>query len=241
MVALFKKGDRHQASNYRPVALTSVSWCQLLCLDAHEVVVSLHGMLHPLALHQFCKKIHLHGVDVILAGVESHHWQFLQMSFKLLFLGGRRHIHSSWTTALTPSGRLSTHPGNPWKPSVCTAGTGGNTFFLELLKLGHLELHGVRIGIGKSIVCLYKLHWLHQLKQRQLCSSKYGRLEERFWHQWDVGSTYLGRRSRWSADERPTWYRVSVGGCTPGCHVAQLLQKPLQVFFCPDEMCNIKK
>jgi hypothetical protein len=38
-------------------------------------------MLHPLALHQFCKKIHLHGVDVILAGVESHHWQFLQMSF----------------------------------------------------------------------------------------------------------------------------------------------------------------
>ena len=95
MVALFKKGDRHQASNYRPVALTSVSWCQLLCLDAHEVVVSLHGMLHPLALHQFCKKIHLHGVDVILAGVESHHWQFLQMSFKLLFLGGRRHIHSS--------------------------------------------------------------------------------------------------------------------------------------------------
>jgi hypothetical protein len=29
------------------------------------------------------KKIHLHGIDVILAGVESHHWQFLQMSFKL--------------------------------------------------------------------------------------------------------------------------------------------------------------
>jgi hypothetical protein len=29
-------------------------------------------------------KIHLHGVDVMLAGVESHHWQFLQMSFKLL-------------------------------------------------------------------------------------------------------------------------------------------------------------
>jgi hypothetical protein len=29
------------------------------------------------------KKIHHHGIDVILAGVESHHWQFLQMSFKL--------------------------------------------------------------------------------------------------------------------------------------------------------------
>ena len=56
---------------------------QRLCLDAHEVVVSLHGILDHLALHQLCKKIHLHGIDVILAGVESHHWQFLQMSFKL--------------------------------------------------------------------------------------------------------------------------------------------------------------
>jgi hypothetical protein len=54
---------------------------QRLCLDAHEVVVSLHGMLDPLALHQLCKKINLHGADVTLAGVESHYWQFLQMSF----------------------------------------------------------------------------------------------------------------------------------------------------------------
>jgi hypothetical protein len=29
MVALFKKGDRHQASNYRPVSLTAVS-CKIL-------------------------------------------------------------------------------------------------------------------------------------------------------------------------------------------------------------------
>jgi hypothetical protein len=29
-------------------------------------------------------QINLHGDDVILAGVESDHWQFLQMSFKLL-------------------------------------------------------------------------------------------------------------------------------------------------------------
>jgi hypothetical protein len=36
---------------------------------------------------------------------------------------------------VTPSGHLSTHLGNPWKPSVCTAGTGGNTFWLEILKL----------------------------------------------------------------------------------------------------------
>jgi hypothetical protein len=57
---------------------------QRICLDAHEVVVSLHGMLDRLALHQLCKQINLHGVDVILAVVESHHWQFLQMSFKLL-------------------------------------------------------------------------------------------------------------------------------------------------------------
>jgi hypothetical protein len=28
-----------------------------------------------------CKKINLHGADVTLAGVESHYWQFLQMSF----------------------------------------------------------------------------------------------------------------------------------------------------------------
>jgi hypothetical protein len=27
---------------------------QRLCLDAHKVVVSLHGILDPLALHQFC-------------------------------------------------------------------------------------------------------------------------------------------------------------------------------------------
>jgi hypothetical protein len=63
-------------------------------------------------------------------------------------------------------------------------------------------------SIGKSIGCPNKVHGIHQLKQRQLCSSKYS-LEGRLWHQWDVGSTCLGRRSRWSADERPTWYRVS--------------------------------
>ena len=113
---------------------------------------------------------------------------------------------------------------SPWKPSVCTAGTSGNTSWLELLQLGHLEVHSVRIGIEKSIDCLYKLHWLHQLKQRQLCSSKYG-LEERLWHQWDVGSACLGRRSRWSAYERPTWYRVSVVGCPPGCHVGSTSPK----------------
>jgi hypothetical protein len=51
-------------------------------------------------------------------------------------------------------------------------------------------------------------------------------LEGRLWHQWDVGSTCLGRRSRWSADERPTWYRVSAAGCTPGCHVGSIPPKP---------------
>ena len=43
---------------------------QRLCLDAHEAVVSLHGILDPMALHQFWKKIHLHGVEVIFAVVE---------------------------------------------------------------------------------------------------------------------------------------------------------------------------
>jgi hypothetical protein len=33
----------------------NVQQLQHLCLDAHEVVVSPHGMLDPLALHQFCK------------------------------------------------------------------------------------------------------------------------------------------------------------------------------------------
>jgi hypothetical protein len=37
-----------------------------LCLDAHEVVVSLHSAVDPLALHQPCKKIHFHSVDVIV-------------------------------------------------------------------------------------------------------------------------------------------------------------------------------
>jgi hypothetical protein len=45
---------------------------------------------------------------------------------------------------------ISTQPGNPWKPSVCIAGTGGNMFWLELPRWS-LDLHDVRPGIGKSI------------------------------------------------------------------------------------------
>ena len=38
MVALFKKGDRHQASNYRPVSLTSVS-CKILEHVLHSQIM----------------------------------------------------------------------------------------------------------------------------------------------------------------------------------------------------------
>ena len=38
MVALFKKGDRHQASNYRPVSLTSVS-CKILEHVIHSQII----------------------------------------------------------------------------------------------------------------------------------------------------------------------------------------------------------
>ena len=109
------------------------------------------------------------------------------------------------------------HSGNSWKPSVCTAGTGGNTSWLELLRPS-LEFHDVRPDIRKSIGCPHKVHWIHQLNTPTLGFAGKS-LERRLWHQWDVGSICLGRRSRWSADERPTWYRVSVAGCTPGCHV----------------------
>ena len=46
--------------------------------------------------------------------------------------------------------------GNPWKPSVCTAGTGGNASWRELLRPS-LELHDVRPGIGKSIGCPHRV------------------------------------------------------------------------------------
>ena len=130
-------------------------------------------------------------------------------------LVSRRHTRSSWTTGLTLSGHLNTHPANHWKPSVCTAGTGGNTYWMELLRFWHLELP---VYGWRSIGCPHKVHGLHQLNTPSLDFAGKS-LEGRLWHQWDVGSTYLGRRSRWSADERPTWYRISVGRCTPGCHV----------------------
>jgi hypothetical protein len=67
---------------------------------------------------------------------------------------------SSFETALPNESKLGRE--HPWKPSVCTAGIGGNTFWLELLKLGYQELHGVRPGIVKSIVCHDILEYIRQ-------------------------------------------------------------------------------
>jgi hypothetical protein len=50
-------------------------------------------------------------------------------------------------------------------------------------------------------------HGIHQLNTPSLGFAGKS-LERRLWHQWDVGSTCLGRRSRWSADERPTWWSL---------------------------------
>jgi hypothetical protein len=35
----------------------------------------------------------------------------------------------------------------------------------------------------------------------------------------DFQGVCLDDLMRWSADERPTWYRVFAAGCTAGCHV----------------------
>jgi hypothetical protein len=78
---------------------------------------------------------------------------------------------------------------------------------LEQLLSLNMYVYDLQETEAGSIGCTNKVHGIHLLKQRQLCSSKYS-LEGRLWHQWDVGSTCLGRRSHWSADERPTWYRV---------------------------------
>jgi hypothetical protein len=86
---------------------------------------------------------------------------------QLLFLVSHTHTHSSWTTAPIPPNHPTSHPGNPWKQSICTVDTVCNTSSLELLRPS-LELHDVRPAIGKSIGCLYKVHWLHQLNTPSL-------------------------------------------------------------------------
>jgi hypothetical protein len=57
-----------------------------------------------------------------------------------------------------------------------------NSRFVDAPHLIRTEEDLERLNNGKSRDCLCRHHSIHQLKQRQLCFSKYG-LEERLWHQ----------------------------------------------------------
>jgi hypothetical protein len=84
------------------------------------------------------------------------------------FFVSRRHTHSTWTHVPIPPSHPTSHPWSLQGSYLAVVDTDCNTSWLGLLRLWHLEFHGVLLNIWRSISCPREVHWIHQLNKPSL-------------------------------------------------------------------------
>ena len=136
--------------------------------------------------------------------------------YQLLFFVSHTHTRSSWIPAAIPPNHPTSRPWSLQGSCLVVVDSVCNTSWRGFLRPS-LELH-VRLNNEKSIGCLCRHHWIHQLKQRQLCFTKYG-LEGRLWHQSGGQTASSHKTSHWSGGAPPIWCQDVVGEYTLTCHV----------------------